>query len=345
MRFARTATIAAAGLTLITTLAACGGGNVEGSAQAAANSIQAAISANQGAGTGSRDNGRATGSSEQAAGSTSGEATTGATATTAALTRTIGKTGWYDGFAITVDDVTAEQGFGNGVDLTVNLSYSNLGTENDTPPDADVQVDGQSQDGSFNSSGIPGGGKAKGTAVVTISPEKSSDTMTLDQAIDKVSLVYGDAGDNQTTIPLAGSGKVDSVEPKVLTTTGSLSQGQINVEVVGGTLTPSYESGQKGDALLNLRIKLTCAAGCQPQGYNTGVEEFSITEPDGTTVLADSRSKYCCDALYPETVSDSEQNILTFVVPAPGAGAYQLAYKNAYLTSTGVAPGTFDFTA
>ena len=111
--------------------------------------------------------------------------------------------------------------------------------------------------------------------------------------------------------------QVDSVEPKVLTAAGTLTQGQINVEVVSGTLAPSYESGEKGDALLNLRIKLTCAAGCQAQGYNTGVEEFSITGPDGTSVLADSRSDYCCDALYPETVSDSERNVLTFVVAAP----------------------------
>ncbi len=345
MRVARTITIAAAGLALITALTACGGG-VEGSAQAAANSIQAAISANQGV-TGSKDNG-GPGSTETGAG-TSDAGTTDADVSTseaaAALTRTIGKTGWYDGFAITVDDVTAEQGFGGGVDLTVDFSYQNLGTEQDSPPDADVQVEGQSQQGFFDSPGIPGGGKAKGTAVLTVEPEKASDTLTFDQAIDKVSLVYGDAGDNQTTIPLAESGTVDSIEPKTLTAAGTLTQGQIVVEVVSGTLVPSYESGEKGDALLNLRIKLTCAAGCQAQGYNTGVEEFSITGPDGTSVLADSRSDYCCDALYPETVSDSERNVVTFVVPSPGTGAYKLTYTNPYLTSTGVPPGTFDFTA
>ena len=151
--------------------------------------------------------------------------------------------------------------------------------------------------------------------------------------------------DNQTIIPLAAAGAVDSVEPKTLTAAGALAQGQIMIEVVSGTLAPSYESGEKGDALLNLRIKLTCAAGCQAQGYNTGVEEFSVTGPDGTSVTADSRSDYCCDALYPETVSDSERNILTFVVPSPGTGAYQLTYTNPYLTSTGTAPATLDFTA
>jgi len=46
MRIARTVTLATAGLALITTLAACGGG-VDGSAQAAANGIEAAIKANR----------------------------------------------------------------------------------------------------------------------------------------------------------------------------------------------------------------------------------------------------------------------------------------------------------
>ncbi len=341
MGMTRTVTAAAAGLALITTLAACGGGGVEGSAQAAANSIQAAISANQEA-AGSGDDGGAAESSEPGARTSEADAST---APAPPVTRTIGKTGWYDGFAITVDDVTAEQGFGDGVDVTVNFTYQNLGTEGGSPPDADVQVDGLSQEGSFDSPGIPGGGKAKGTGVLTVVPEKASDTLTFDQAIDKVALVYGDAADNQTTIPLAESGKVDSVEPKVLTAAGTLSQGQMNIEVVSGTLAPSYKSGEKGDALLNLRIKLTCAAGCQAAGYLALLDEFSITGPDGSSVLADSRSGYCCDAIYPTTVSDNEQNILTFVVPSPGTGAYTLTYSNAYLTSTGVAPATFDFTA
>jgi hypothetical protein len=61
--------------------------------------------------------------------------------------------------------------------------------------------------------------------------------------------------------------------------------------------------------------------------------------PDGSSVLADSRSGYCCDAIYAPTVSDNGRNILTFVVPAPGTGAYTLTYSNAYLTSTGNSAG------
>jgi hypothetical protein len=338
MRIARTVTLAAAGMALITTLAACGGG-VDGSAQAAANNIQDAIKAAQSS-EGSRVAG---GPADSATDASTADVSTSAAPTP--VTREIGKTGWYDGFAITVADATAEQGFGDGVDVTVNLSYQNLGTEDDTPPDADIEIDGATQEGFFDTPGIPGGGKAKGSVVVTVVPEKRTDTLTLDQAIDKVNLVYGDAADNQTTIPLAAAADVVSIEPKVLPAAGTLSQGQITIDVVSGSLVPSYESGEKGKSLLNLRIKLTCAAGCQAQGYNTGVEEFSVTGPDGTSVLADSRSDYCCDALYPETVSDNERNIITFVVPSPGAGAYTLIYKNPSLTEAGTAPATLALTA
>jgi hypothetical protein len=337
MRIARTVTLAAAGLALITTLAACGGG-VDGSAQAAANNIQDAIKAAQSS-EGSRV------AADSATDTAAPETDVSTSAAPTPVTRQIGKTGWYDGFAITVADATAEQGFGDGVDVTVNLNYRNLGTEDGTPPDADIETDGETQQGFFDTPGIPGGGQAKGSVVVTVVPDKPTDTMTLDQAIDKVNLVYGDAADNQSTIPLAASAEVVSTEPKVLPAAGTMSQGQITVDVVSGSLVPSYESGEKGKTLLNLRIKLTCAAGCQAQGYNTGVEEFSVTGPDGTSALADSRSEYCCDALYPETVSDGERNILTFVVPSPGTGTYTLTYKNPSLTAAGTAPATLAITA
>lgn len=340
MRIARTVTIAAAGLALITTLAACGGG-AQGSAQAAANSIQEAISAGQPAGGADETAATSEGSAETD--TTESDAST--SASSAPLTRTIGKTGWYDGFAITVDDITAEQSYQGAVDVTVNLSYQNLGAEGYPPPNGDVQINGESQEAFFDAPEIPAGGKAKGTMDMTVLPAKRGDTITPDQAIDQLVIVYGDTGDNQTTIPLAAAGKVDSVEPKDLAVTGTLAQGQITVDVVNGTLAPSYVSGEKGKTLLNLRVKLTCAPGCQAQGYNTGVDEFSIIGPDGSSVVADDRSEYCCDALYPATVSDSERNIVTFVVPSPGTGAYTLTYNNDYLTSTGTAPGTLAFTA
>ena len=172
MRIARTVTLAAAGLALITTLAACGGG-VDGSAQAAANNIQDAIKAAQSS-EGSRV------AADSATDTTAPDTDVSTSAAPTPVTRQIGKTGWYDGFAITVADATAEQGFGDGVDVTVNLSYQNLGTEDDTPPDADIEIDGQSQEGLFDNPGIPGGGKAKGTVVLTVVPDKPNETLGAD---------------------------------------------------------------------------------------------------------------------------------------------------------------------
>jgi hypothetical protein len=329
MRHRRAATPAIIGLAMALTLAACGGDDGGGDSSGTTLSKAATQAGGDGGGT-----------STTAAGGTDRS-----TASTAAPeNRKIGRTGWYDGFAITVDDVDAEAGFGDSLGLTVNFTYQNLGIEQANPPEASIEADGAALDGTFDTPAIPGGGKAKGSVDFSVTGQRGKGVPTLDDALNTVSLVYGDANDNQTKIPLGAAGKVESVEPKKLSTAGKLTQGQINVEVTGGTLAPSYESGEKGKALLDLRIKLTCAADCQASGYNTDRSQFSITTPDGQSIIADNRSGYCCDALYPGTVSDDERNILTFVVKMPGTGAYKLTYNHQGLTSAGTPAATFDFT-
>ncbi|MEP6981900.1 MAG: hypothetical protein ABJA16_14130, partial [Nakamurella sp.] len=257
------------------------------------------------------------------------------------VTREIGKTGWYDGFAITVGKVTAEPGYGTDIDVTVAMTYQNLGVENNSPSSGSVELGGLVVDGFFDTPTIPGGAKGAGTVTFSVVPDAP---LTPAEAIDQVTLVWGDTSDNQTQIPFADSADVKSQEPQSLALTGTLTQGQIIVDVVSGSFTPSYQSGEKGKALLNVRVKLTCAADCNASGWNTGREEFSVTGPDGNAVVADQRSEYCCDALYPGTVSDSERNVLTFVVPLPGTGDYTLTYDNKNLSSTGIAAPTFTFT-
>ncbi len=274
------------------------------------------------------------------------EASTSSAAVPEPVTRQIDKTGWYEGFAITVNSVTAEQQYSDYADVTIDFTYENLGSEQSRAPEATVVVDGAVQEGYADTPGVPGGGKAAGTLTVTVQGKTSTDAATpimdLDKTLDSVTLQYGNAKDNQTVIPLAADGKVDSIEPKTLDATGTMTQGQIIVEIVGGTLVPSYESGEKGKSLVNLQVKLTCAAGCSGSGYAIGRGDFSLTAPDGTSITADDRSLYCCDALYPETVSDSARNILTFVVKAPGSGKYQLAINHQYADAP---KATFDFTA
>ncbi len=117
------------------------------------------------------------------------------------------------------------------------------------------------------------------------------------------------------------------------------------VDVSDGSLAPSYDSGEKGRYLLDLRIKLTCAPGCQAQGWSVDISDFTLTGPDGKVLAPDNRSQFCCEALYPETVSDSKHNVLTFVVPTPGTGSYTLTYSQPAQTDAGLAPATLAFTA
>lgn len=342
MRHPRAIVRAGLGLTVIIALAACSGNDTQGSAAALANSIAAAADSAAAAAASLSDALPTELSTDGADYSEPAVETSETAAAAPPVTREIGKTGWYDGFAVTVDEVTAEPGYGTDVDMTVKLTFENLGIDENSPPQGNVEADGLAVDAFFDAPGIPAGGKAKGTATFSVQPDAA---MTPDEAIDSVTIVYGDTQDNQTMLPLAKSGEVDSIEPKDLAVTGTLKQGDIVVDVVSATLAPSYESGEKGKALLDVRIKLTCAPGCSAGGWNTGLEQFSVTDPEGSSVVADQRSDYCCDALYPETVSDSERNILTFVVPLPGDGDYTLTYDNENISTTGVAPGTLAFSA
>lgn len=268
-----------------------------------------------------------------------GTAETAASETTVvagSLVRDVGKTGWWDGFAITADRATLTP---DGL-LTVDLTYQNLTDQNATPSSSGyLEVDGAVVSASFDFPTVPGEGTASGKLEATLSeggdPEK---------LLDSAMLVYGEASDNQTKIPLNASGDVASTEPKTLDVSGQLVQDQIVIDVISGTFTPSYQSGEKDKMLLALKVKISCGPECSKYGYNTNVNEFSIKTPDGNSVVADSRSPYCCDALYPQGVSDNADNIVVFVVPAPGTGKYTLTYDNLKLTEAGSRPATMTFT-
>ncbi len=257
------------------------------------------------------------------------------------LVRTIGKTGWWDGFAITVDKATVTPSSGGGGSLTLDLTYKNLTDQNLSPSvNGFLQVGDEVVATEFDDPTVPGKGTATSQATATLTSE-STDLATL---LDSVVLTYGKVSDNQTKIPLSTSGKVDSIAPKSVTVPGRLVQDQIVIDVVSGNIEPSYESGEKDEMTLDLKIKISCGPNCSQYGYNTGQDEFSVTSPDGTSVVADSRSPYCCDALYPGDVSDNEKNVLVFLVPAPGTGNYTVKYENKKLTEAGSPPATLTFT-
>jgi hypothetical protein len=256
------------------------------------------------------------------------------------LVRTIGKTGWWDGFAITVDKATLAPNGAGGDLLSLEVTYLNLTQHNATPATGSLQVGGQVVNSQSDPPTVPGSGTAKATITAAELPASTDFAAVLDSAV----LTYGQASDNQTKIPLSTSATVDSTQPKTLTVTGKLVQGQIDVDALSGTLAPSYQSGEKGQMTLDLRVKLTCSMQCSTAGNYIPADAFSLTAPGGTSVVADSRSPYRTVSLDPGEVSDNSQNVLVFVVSTPGTGTYVLTY-NANLADAATPPATLQFTA
>ena len=324
----------ALGVIALLSLASCGGDDAGPAAEKTSESVDSRSSATT----------RAETSSD--ASTASSPRSSAATTQAEPITVTLGKTGWYGGFAVTLDELTAEPG-PFGTSATINATYQNLADEAQVPPQGAVVLDGASLPTQWDSPNIPGAGKAKGTIAFDIEADddKPVDEAALTALLAKATLTYGEAADNQTKLPLAANGKVESTEPKELTSAGTLTQGQLIVDVLDGHLQPSYASGEKGKAELSLHIKISCAADCPASGFNVDASMFSVKGPDGTSVVADSRSEYCCDTIYPGDVSDNAKNIVTFVVPVPGTGPYTLTFNNPTLTSGGIAAATFAFTA
>lgn len=322
--------VAAIGVALVVLATACGGDDGDGpDASAVAERVaDGERTSDRDSSDGERSDGEETETTE----TTDEEA--------ASVTRTLATTGWWGGFAITVDDVElVEEPFG-GATVTLNLTYQNLGDQQATPPTGVIEADGEAFEVFADLPNVPGQGVADGSLTATVDFRGD-----LDDTLDAMTLTFGDAGDNQTLIPLTEDGEVEGLEPKDLGVTGTLTHGEIVVEVVQGGLGPSYESGEKGKAVLDLRIKISCSAACAASGYNTDTSQFSVTAPDGRSSVADSRSLYCCDAIYPGDVSDNEDNVVSFVVSSPGTGRYTLTYDNKAFSGDGTAPATFVFTA
>jgi hypothetical protein len=273
-----------------------------------------------------------------------------AAATTAAeqppLTVAVAKTGWHEGFAITVEDATATENLG-GAAVEMSLRYQNIGRTAGYVPRGSVQVAGAvgSTFDDIVSDEIPPGATGKGTITVGVDAQALDGTVDLQRAIDAVALVYGEQGDNRTLIPLAANQPVESVEPKDLTVGGSLSQSQVNIEVVDGRLLPSWESGEAGRLVIDLRIKVSCAADCRPSGYYADRDYFTLTDPAGTTLPTDAmRSGYCCEAIYPATIVQGTDLTLAFVVDEATAGTWTLTYEDPTVTAEGYPAGSLAFT-
>ncbi|MEU1994994.1 hypothetical protein ABZ511_11125 [Nocardia gamkensis] len=237
--------------------------------------------------------------------------------------RTVGKTGWYDGFAITVDKATVVPDEYGGAKVRIDITYKNTTLDDHTLSITPSLLVGREVDGGaiFDSPAVPGNGSATGTATTSVASAKDAEHL-----IDTMTIVYGKAADNQTKIPLAAAGKVDSVQPRTLPISGTLVQDQTTIRITGGRISPSYTENENGKSDLALRIALVGGGGIPAGGTNIYYDYFTVRNPDGRTVAADIRGPIN-ELLNADETIDNPKNYVVFVVPSPGTGSYTLTYN------------------
>ncbi|MGY4102857.1 hypothetical protein ACW2Q0_25345 [Nocardia sp. R16R-3T] len=254
-----------------------------------------------------------------------------------ATVRTIGKTGWYEGFDITVDKATVVPDEYGGAKVLIDITYKNTTPDNKTiSNNTYLQVDKEVDAGaSFDSPTVPGKGSATGK--VTTSVKTLHDAEHL---LDTISVIYGQASDNQTKIPLKTSAQVEGVAPKTLNVTGKLVQDQTTIEITGGTLTPSYTKSERDKMDLSLHLEIIGGPGIPAGGLNVFYDYFTVKTPDGQTIPADIRGPIN-ELLNTNETIDNAKNYVVFVVPSPATGSYVVTYDAK--KGAGTAPN-FSFT-
>ncbi|WP_040688028.1 hypothetical protein [Nocardia vinacea] len=236
--------------------------------------------------------------------------------------RSIGKTGWYEGFDITVDKATVVPDEFGGAKVLIDITYKNTTPDNKTiSNNTYLQVDKEVDAGaSFDSPTVPGKGSATGN--VTTSVKTLHDAEHL---LDTITVIYGQASDNQTKIPLKASAQVEGVAPKTLNVTGKLVQDQTTIEITGGTLAPSYTKNERDKMDLSLRVKIIGGPGISAGGLNVFYDYFTVKTPDGQTIPADIRGPIN-ELLNTNETIDNAKNYVVFVVPSPATGTYVVTY-------------------
>lgn len=258
--------------------------------------------------------------------------TTGSTTTTAPklLERTIGKMVWWQGFEISVDKLKAEPQVGSGVKLTIDVAWKNLGAQPATPPLPALDNNGEALSPTSDVGQASGQASVNGTLTTYIPAESPTARIDPAKVTDALKLVWGQAGDNQSIVPLDESTDPTTFEPQeVAGLTGKISTPTVVIDVSEGTYGWSYQSGQKGKFVLKARIKISCGTPCPPEGTAMGLTDLTLTVPGESTPLSanDENSDFCCEAVYPGTVSDDPSNTIAFVLDKEPSGSYKLTYK------------------
>nr|WP_192817835.1 hypothetical protein [Rhodococcus sp. JVH1] len=240
-----------------------------------------------------------------------------------AVEREIDKIGWHDGFEITVDEVTVNSDDASTT-LDFDLNYKNLVGVSHTPTDkAYLEVDGAVVKLSFDSPEIAGGGEASGTATASIMAP--SETLDGDDVVDSVVLVYGQADENQTRIPLAEHDSVESIEPRGLPV-GMTFGTDMEITLDEAFLWPSYQPGEKDKHEVWVKINANCGR-CSTGGFSdVNPGDFELTGPDGQSARGDKRGGFISENV--SSINKIEGEWIVFVMDEPVPGAYTFLWEN-----------------
>lgn len=243
--------------------------------------------------------------------------------------RYLGKTVWYDGFEITVGQVTAERLQDSQVEIGIEVSYKNLigaahkpGQDpngNETGRTGHLEWGSESTDLEFDLPKVAPNAVAQGTVKREITaPEEG----TLEDLLDSMTLVYGESGTNQTKVPFLVSGAVESEEPRGITVGQTLGSDP-SLQLVSAYLWPSYAEGEAGQYELWIEYEFECAGPCGEIFY--GPDSWTLTTPGGQTKKMDSRSPTVYEVPGPDDTRGT--NFVIFLLDDETSGSFSVNVK------------------
>jgi len=251
------------------------------------------------------------------------------------VTKTVGKTVEYGGFAMTVVEATftatptpsyattttqSGKAAANPGTLDLSMSVQNLTPESLNPQgEYSVETKGASlAPGSLSDlPEVPGDGKAPGKLTLSVT----------DFSFDDAVITFGAATEHQAKVPLGNTGDLVTYEDTTQPITGSATSGVVTI-AVSKALTQSYgparsshKQAAKGQVYLSIEASVTTT---QKYGLSFSDGNVSLTGPDGTAsvpVQALSSNGGCCEVI---TNLAPMKWTFTFAVTEPHAGKYTL---------------------
>ena len=254
------------------------------------------------------------------------------------LERPIDKTVWWEGFEISVDDLKAEPQAGSGVNVTIGVTWTNLSDASAFPPQPTLAFGGEVITPSSDAG--EAAGQASVDAALTAYIPEETDPVSVS---DDLELVWGEAGDNQSIVPLDEDTEPTTFEPQELAAfAGTVTTPTVVIDVSDGRYGWSYKTGDEGKFVLTALIKVSCGSPCPDEGTAMSLADLTLTVPGESTPQSpdDELSQFCCVAVYPGTVDDEPTNTIAFVVDGEPSGSYTLTYNP---DRSDPVPGTLEF--